>query len=62
MLGFEPLTLVPIDKNLVNVKLMTQPERDWLDTYHAAVYKALSPLIADETKAWLTKATSILDK
>lgn len=62
MLGFEPLTLVPIDKNLVNAKLMTQAERDWLDAYHASVYKALFPLTGDESRPWLTKATGILDK
>ena len=37
MLGFETLTLAPIDRTLVEPALLTDAERAWLDAYHARV-------------------------
>ncbi len=62
MLGFDTLTLAPIDRRLVEVKLMTPEELAWLDAYHARVRKALSPLLDKELKAWLADATKPLGK
>ena len=39
MLGFETLTLAPIDLSLVEPKLMDADEIAWLDAYHARVRK-----------------------
>ena len=36
MLGFETITLAPIDLSLVEPKLMDPDEIAWLDAYHAA--------------------------
>ena len=41
MLGFETLTLAPIDLSLVEPKLMDADEIAWLDDYHARVRKTL---------------------
>jgi Xaa-Pro aminopeptidase len=60
MLEFETLTLVPIDKNLIDLSLLTPGERDWLNTYHARIYETLSSRLDDETRDWLEKATSPL--
>jgi Xaa-Pro aminopeptidase len=57
MLGFETLTLAPIDLSLVEPKLMDAEEIQWLDAYHARVRKTLSPLLDAPTRRWLTQAT-----
>ena len=57
MLGFETLTLAPIDLRLVEPSLLTAEEIDWLDTYHARVRETLSPLLDPEDRAWLAGAT-----
>ena len=57
MLGFETLTLAPIDLSLVEPKLMDADEIAWLDDYHARVRKVLSRRVDGSTRAWLTKAT-----
>jgi Xaa-Pro aminopeptidase len=60
MLGFETLTLCPIDRRLIDPKLLDAGEIAWLDAYHARVLKALSPLVAKGTKAWLKAACARL--
>lgn len=62
-LGFETLTLAPIDRALVDPAMLTQAERAWLDAYHARVAETLAPLLADDaaTLAWLHTATAPLD-
>ena len=57
MMGFETLTLAPIDLALVEKSLLTEEEADWLNAYHARVREALSPELDAETKAWLEEAT-----
>jgi Xaa-Pro aminopeptidase len=59
-LGFETLTLAPIDRKLIKKKLLTHDEVDWLNSYHAHVYTHLSPYLNDEIKAWLGEATKPL--
>lgn len=60
MLGFEALTLVPIDRRLVQPSLLTPEERRWLDTYHARVLRLIGPHVVGEDKAWLEQATAPL--
>lgn len=60
MLGFETLTLAPIDLNLVDVSLLNPLEVKWLDAYHARVREALVPLVDDATNVWLINATRAL--
>jgi Xaa-Pro aminopeptidase len=55
---FETLTLAPIDRRLVDVRLMTGDEIDWLNAYHTEVRETLTPLVADDTRAWLSEATA----
>jgi Xaa-Pro aminopeptidase len=57
MLGFDVLTLAPIDLNLVEPKLMSPEETAWLDAYHRDVRAKLSPPLAADMRRWLTKAT-----
>ena len=59
-LGFETLTLCPIDKRPVIRERLTQEEIDWLNGYHQTVFDRLSPhLDADEVE-WLRQACAPL--
>ncbi len=60
LLGFETLTLVPIDRSLVERSLLTDAEADWLNAYHARVRAELTPLLDEATAAWLRAATEAL--
>ncbi len=60
MLGFETLTLAPIDLALIEPKLLTRAELDWLNAYHARVRKALAPLVTPATRKWLAGATKAI--
>jgi len=57
MTRFETITLAPIDVDLVEPKLLSADERDWLNAYHARVRETLGVHLDGETKAWLDKAT-----
>jgi Xaa-Pro aminopeptidase len=56
-LGFETLTLCPIDLALVDAAMLTAGEIAWLDAYHAQVRATIGPLVDGETRAWLAAAT-----
>jgi Xaa-Pro aminopeptidase len=56
MLGFETLTLAPIDRRLIDASLLDPDERAWLDAYHARVAAALTPLVEPGTARWLAAA------
>ena len=57
MLGFETLTLAPIDRRLIDPVLLGPAETAWLDAYHARVRAALSPDLDRPTRDWLEAAT-----
>ncbi|WIJ26527.1 aminopeptidase P family protein [Devosia sp. RR2S18] len=59
-LDFETLTLVPIDTRLVDVALLTQAERDWLNAYHQMVWREIGPLVTGDVKLWLEGATEAI--
>jgi len=63
-LKFKQLTLIPIQKNLININLMTDEELDWLDTYHELVLEKVSPLLETDSPAiaWLTKSCEKIDR
>ena len=62
MLGFETLTLAPIDLSLIEPKLMNADEIAWLDDYHAGVRRALAPRIDSSIRRWLAQATRRLER
>ena len=53
----DPATFAPIDLALVEIRLLTEEEAEWLNAYHARVRAALSPGLDAETRAWLEEAT-----
>lgn len=57
MHSFETLTLVPIDRRLIAVEMLTDEEREWLDAYHARVLFEIGQTLEGEALGWLEKAT-----
>lgn len=59
-LQLEPLTLCPIDLKPVDRAMLTDDERQWLNSYHQMVYERLSPLLDEKERMWLRTATSAI--
>lgn len=55
-LGFSALTLVPIDRTLVDKDMLSPEQIDWWNTYHAKVREVLAPQLDGDTLAWLEAA------
>ncbi|MEO0063429.1 MAG: hypothetical protein RLZZ08_1989 [Pseudomonadota bacterium] len=55
-LGFETLTLVPIDAALLDRALLSSAEVAWWNAYHARVHAVLAPQLEGEALAWLDEA------
>lgn len=55
-LGFETLTLAPIDTTPVLPYMLTAEERQWLNSYHRRVRETLSPYLSAAEAAWLKAA------
>ncbi len=60
VLGFETLTLAPIDRTLIIPGMLSDAERHWLNEYHARVYKVIAPKLDGATRAWLQDVTRAL--
>jgi len=50
---FKNLTLAPIEKDLINYKLLTKSEKNYLFKYHLEVYSKLSKYLSLNEKKWL---------
>ena len=61
-LEFEDLTLVPIERQLIEPALMTDSELTWLNQYHRKVQQSLSPQVNEHTRAWLKMVTRPIEK
>lgn len=59
-LVFENLTLIPIDKALINPYLLTDGEREALNSYHQRVWRCLAPYMENHEAKWLKAACSPL--
>jgi Xaa-Pro aminopeptidase len=60
MNAFETLTLAPIDRRLIDVKMLSAEELDWLNAYHARVRHEVRAKLDEATQAWLDAATAPL--
>ena len=58
MLGFETLTLVPIDRRLIDPALLSAGELAWINAYHARVSAVVGPHLNDADRTWLAQATA----
>ncbi len=58
MCGFETITFAPIDKALIDAKLLTRAEIAWLNAYHADVCAKLEGKVSASARKWLRAATT----
>ncbi|KYH35973.1 putative peptidase [Clostridium tepidiprofundi DSM 19306] len=54
---FETLTYCPIDIEAIDVTMLTDEERNWLNNYHKQVYDKLSIYLNEDEKQWLKNKT-----
>jgi Xaa-Pro aminopeptidase len=59
-LKFETLTLCPIDTRCIDMTLLRDDERAWLNDYHATVLARVSPHVSGAAKTWLEKRTQAI--
>ncbi len=59
-LHFEPLTFVPIDLDAIEVDMLSQKEKNWLNQYHQEVYDKISPYLNEDEKQWLKDYTKAI--
>lgn len=59
-LEFETLTLAPFDRALIDVALLTDAERSWVNGYHARVLAEVGPNLDASARAWLARASAPL--
>ncbi|MGB0342862.1 MAG: aminopeptidase P family protein [Parvibaculales bacterium] len=60
MLGFEALTRAPIDRRLIDKKMLSKDETVWLNAYHARVLKDIAPKLDKPAQQWLKRACAPL--
>lgn len=60
MLQFETLTVVPLDRRLINADLLTDDEIKWVNDYHTKVWSDVSPTVTGDDLAYLKTATAPL--
>ncbi|KAF4380638.1 hypothetical protein F8388_016992 [Cannabis sativa] len=56
-LSFEHITWAPYQKKLIDLKLLTPEELDWLNSYHSKCKDILAPYLNETQKSWLHTAT-----
>ena len=57
-LEFVPLTLCPFEPRLIVRTMLTEAQKEWLDSYHARVWELLSPHLSGDVRGWLERRTS----
>ncbi|MEM1287808.1 MAG: aminopeptidase P family protein [Pseudomonadota bacterium] len=60
MMGFETITRAPFERRLIDTKMLTSLEREWVDAYHQTVRDTLISELEDEDAAFLEKACAPL--
>ena len=59
-LSFETLTLCPIDSRCIDLQLLRQDEREWLNDYHQEVRERLLARVEGAAKDWLIERTEAI--
>lgn len=54
-LEFVPLTLCPFEPRLIVRAMLTEAQKEWLDSYHARVWELLAPHLESDVREWLAK-------
>ncbi len=61
MLGFETLTLAPLERRLIDRDLLNAEEIAWVDAYHARVLAEIGPSLDEGERTFLEEACRPLD-
>jgi Xaa-Pro aminopeptidase len=63
-LNFENITMVPIATNLMDLKIMTDRDVEWVNEFHRKCLERVSPLLVDDALAleWLRRETRPIKK
>ncbi len=56
-LEFDTLTLFPFDTKALDLNLLNDTEKSWLNHYHQKVYDSLAPQLDEKHKDWLKNKT-----
>lgn len=58
-LQFEHITYVPLDKNLIDVSMLTEKEKTWINNYHSECLSKVGPLLDSNESSftWLKQRT-----
>ena len=59
-LFFENLTWCPIDRDLMEKKLLTEKEINWINNYHEKVFQYINKYLNEEEKKWLRIVTKAI--
>ena len=57
---FDNLTMAPIDKELVDLKILNKREKDWLNNYHKKVFDSLKKFMNKTEFLELSKSFSAI--
>ena len=58
-LGFRKLTMIPIQKKMLVLDLLTDDDLKWLNDYHQDISSKVRPLLtSEEAREWLDRTTS----
>ncbi len=56
-LSFETITLVPIQRTLIDLTLMSKQQVDWVNSYHTKCREKVAPLVEGKAREWLMRET-----
>ncbi|KAL2914421.1 hypothetical protein HK105_205988 [Polyrhizophydium stewartii] len=61
-LGFEHVTVTPIQTRLIELSLLTEEERAWVNAYNRECFEKVSPLLSKDEPAykWLERETAAI--
>ena len=53
---------MPIERQLIDVAMLSDRELEWLNNYHAEVLVKIGPQLEGEDKAWLERQCAPLSR
>jgi len=56
-LGFDTITLVPIQRGLIELSLLSDAQLAWLNEYHRDCREKVAPLLQGKAKEWIMRET-----
>ena len=60
-LGFQTVTMIPLERSLISVELLQEEEISWINSYHRTIRDLLSPHLTGEDLVWLQEATTPIE-